>query len=377
MAPTDRTLRQILANWFSKPAERERTEKREQLEKLIKGFDAKEREAVEYIRWIKNKTLKAYAERVGIENRKPHPSVDGLQTSWESFVEFLDGYRHLKQYIRSVNRKHLETEIEKEEEKRRASNPEHDVFHLASLRKRILAYDDIAWKFRLIENELKRIENFFALMSGQDAVMRSGGSSKNFEKLLETDLPAVLSQIALTKDRLREDEAPPSLETAESSNEKHDHSLPPPSTSPTTTEPKGEELHYDLFLSHAFEDKDAIARPLYQGLVAKGVSVWFDEAVLQMGDSLRRSIDAGLARCRYGVVILSPKFLSKQWPQHELDGLVARETATGEKAILPIWHQLDRETLIRYSPPLADRLASRSEEGVEALVIDILRVLKK
>lgn len=129
----------------------------------------------------------------------------------------------------------------------------------------------------------------------------------------------------------------------QSSNEKQNDSLAPGKTL-TTSHPQTEEQDYDLFLSHAFEDKDAIARPLYQTLVAKGVSVWFDEAVLQMGDSLRRSIDAGLARCRYGVVILSPKFLSKQWPQHELDGLVARETATGEKAILPIWHELDRDT---------------------------------
>jgi hypothetical protein len=134
--------------------------------------------------------------------------------------------------------------------------------------------------------------------------------------------------------------------------------------------------HYDLFLSHASEDKDAIARPLYNALVAAGISVWFDEAVLELGDSLRRKIDEGLARCRYGVVILSPRFLAKQWPQRELDGLVARETASGEKAILPIWHQLDRDTLLRYSPPLADRLAGRSEDGVPALVEKILRVLR-
>jgi TIR domain len=134
---------------------------------------------------------------------------------------------------------------------------------------------------------------------------------------------------------------------------------------------------YDLFLSHASEDKDGIARPLYEALIAAGISVWFDEAVLELGDSLRRKIDEGLAKCRYGLVILSPKFLSKQWPQRELDGLVARETASGEKAILPIWHELDQVALLRYFPPLVDRLAGRSEEGIPALVEKILRVLKK
>jgi hypothetical protein len=139
---------------------------------------------------------------------------------------------------------------------------------------------------------------------------------------------------------------------------------------------KDHDPEYDLFLSHASEDKESIARPLYAVLVAASVSVWFDEAVLKLGDSLRQKIDQGLARCRYGVVILSPNFLSKRWPQRELDGLVARETSSGEKAILPIWHQLDRDTLLRYSPTLADRVAGHSDEGVEALVRKILEVLK-
>lgn len=134
---------------------------------------------------------------------------------------------------------------------------------------------------------------------------------------------------------------------------------------------------YDLFLSHASEDKDPIARPLYAALTAKGVSVWFDEATLELGDSLRRKIEEGLSRCRYGVVILSPRFLNKQWPQRELDGLVARETASGEKAILPIWYDLDDKMLLQYSPSLAERLAARSEEGIGVVVEKILRVLKK
>lgn len=137
------------------------------------------------------------------------------------------------------------------------------------------------------------------------------------------------------------------------------------------SEPPG----HDLFLCHASEDKDAIARPLSTALRARSVSVWFDEDTLHLGDSLRRTIDRALARCRYGVVILSPRFFAKQWPQRELDGLAAKETSTGEKAILPIWHEVDRETVLRYSPPLADLVAGRSEEGTTALVEKILQVL--
>jgi hypothetical protein len=139
----------------------------------------------------------------------------------------------------------------------------------------------------------------------------------------------------------------------------------------------GPVTRYDIFLSHASEDKESIARPLYNALVEAGVTVWFDEAALELGDSLRRKIDQGLARCRYGVVILSPSFLQKQWPQRELDGLTARETQDGEKAILPIWHNLDAAALMQHSPTLADRLAARSDQGMQLIVSQVLKVLKR
>lgn len=133
---------------------------------------------------------------------------------------------------------------------------------------------------------------------------------------------------------------------------------------------------FDLFLSHSSEDKAAIARPLYEALVAKGVKVWFDEAVLKMGDSLSSKIDEGLARCPHGLVIISPSFLAKRWPQRELAGLVAREMAGGKKVILPIWHDIDETTLVEQSPTLADRVAGRSSDGIDALVAMILDVIR-
>jgi len=134
---------------------------------------------------------------------------------------------------------------------------------------------------------------------------------------------------------------------------------------------------YDVFISHASEDKDSVARPLYEALTARGVSVWFDEAELTLGDSLRRKIDEGLARCRFGLVILSPNFLRKEWPARELDGLVARETVTGQKAILPIWHELEAVDLARQAPTLADRLAVRTSNGFERIVEQVLGALDK
>jgi len=143
---------------------------------------------------------------------------------------------------------------------------------------------------------------------------------------------------------------------------------------PTRTEP-GTQPRYDLFLSHASEDKNDVARPLYEALTAHGVEVWFDEAVLTVGDSLRRKIDEGLAACRFGLVILSPSFFAKKWPPLELDGLVARAMTSAEKTILPVWYRLEREDVLRYSVTLADLVAARWSEGLGTVVEKVLRAL--
>lgn len=92
---------------------------------------------------------------------------------------------------------------------------------------------------------------------------------------------------------------------------------------------------YDVFISHASEDKDAVVRPLANALRNGGLRVWFDEFELRIGDSLRRKIDHGLATSRFGVVVLSHAFFGKGWTNYELDGIVTR-TVSGEQVILPI-----------------------------------------
>lgn len=120
----------------------------------------------------------------------------------------------------------------------------------------------------------------------------------------------------------------------------------------------------DLFISHASEDKEAVARPLALKLKAAGVRVWFDEFVLKLGDSLRREIEKGLSTCRYGVVVLSPKFFEKEWPQKELDGLMAREIE-GKKLLLPIWHGIDIQYVRKKAPTLADKLSISTSQGLD------------
>lgn len=124
---------------------------------------------------------------------------------------------------------------------------------------------------------------------------------------------------------------------------------------------------WDVFISHASEDKDDFVRPLARLLTDSGLIVWYDEATLRVGDSLRQRIDEGLARSRYGIVILSQNFFAKSWPQQELDGLMSREIA-GTKVILPVWHNVSHQDVVGKSPLLTGRLAARSDEGLEVVV---------
>ncbi|MBA7509581.1 hypothetical protein ES705_01539 [subsurface metagenome] len=87
---------------------------------------------------------------------------------------------------------------------------------------------------------------------------------------------------------------------------------------------RDEQREYDVFISHASEDKDEIVRPLAVKLQSMGLKVWYDEFELKIGDSLRRKIDKGLANSRFGIVVLSTAFISKGWTNYELDGIVTK-----------------------------------------------------
>lgn len=135
------------------------------------------------------------------------------------------------------------------------------------------------------------------------------------------------------------------------------------------------EVRWDLFICHASEDKDDFVRPLAERLVSVGLKVWYDDFTLKVGDSLRRSIDEGLSKSRYGVVILSPSFFKKEWPQKELDGLVAKEIDV-VNVILPVWHNVDISEVKKYSLILSDKVAAKSSDGLENVVSKLMGVVK-
>ncbi len=138
-----------------------------------------------------------------------------------------------------------------------------------------------------------------------------------------------------------------------------------------------EEREYDVFISHASEDKDMVVRPLAIALREEGLKVWFDEFELRIGDSLRRKIDKGLANSRFGIVVLSKDFIRKGWTNYELDGIITK-SVTNEQIMLPIWHNITKREVVDYSPSLADKLARNTATyTVEEIAIEIAQVINE
>lgn len=134
---------------------------------------------------------------------------------------------------------------------------------------------------------------------------------------------------------------------------------------------------FDVFICHATKDKKQFVEPLAKALKKENINVWYDDFILEWGDSLRESIDKGLINSRFGIVVFSKAFMDKKkkWTKHELDGLFAREVE-GKKVILPVWHNISRDDLLEYSPAFADRLA-KSSDSIENIVKSIKKLLEK
>jgi|TARA_B110000967_G_C18446050_1_gene345557 hypothetical protein len=82
---------------------------------------------------------------------------------------------------------------------------------------------------------------------------------------------------------------------------------------------------WDVFVSHASEDKDLIVRQLADILEKLQIKIWYDEFSLKIGDSLSKSIDEGLQKSRFGIIIISKYFLAKRWTDYEYRSLLSKE----------------------------------------------------
>jgi hypothetical protein len=133
---------------------------------------------------------------------------------------------------------------------------------------------------------------------------------------------------------------------------------------------------YDAFLAFSWDDRD-IATQLAEALQGEGLDIWFAGSQLKAGDPLRRSLDRGLSRSRYGIVIFSPAFfrLQRYWTHYELDGIINSEVE-GRKVLLPVWLDMTAERMRANMPSLAGRIAVHWSHGLDTVVRELTSVIR-
>ncbi|HSE97670.1 MAG TPA: hypothetical protein VLD57_05320 [Blastocatellia bacterium] len=179
---------------------RELAERGRRREDLIKMFDPREREAVEYYRWLKNQIYQNYQK---FTHSKVIPDdILRLETIWESYVDLLDTYRRRKNHLRSANRQTIQNQIRQAERAIQTAPDEgtQKLYekNLAILQKRLHAYTDIENSLKRIEAQLQSIEYSFGLVNDQIITMPTP------EHISTLDLDSLLSSIELTKEILEE-----------------------------------------------------------------------------------------------------------------------------------------------------------------------------
>ena len=175
-------------------------ERNRRREELVKTFDPREREAVEYLRWMKNQIYQNYKKFTGVLDVPER--IQTLDLYWESYVDLLDNYRRRKNHMRSINRQTIQNQIQ-QAERAIAAAPDDDTgrlyqTNLEFLRKRMKTYDDMERSMKRVEAQLQSIESFFGLVNDQVITMPTP------EHISSLDFESLLSSIELTKEILDE-----------------------------------------------------------------------------------------------------------------------------------------------------------------------------
>jgi hypothetical protein len=172
----------------------------QQRESQIKLFDPREREAVEYLRWMKNQIYSNYKKFTGTK-QIPH-NIQSLDQRWEDFVDLLDVYRRRKHHLRSINRQAVQNQLAqaeravdgaKDDRERRIQKANVEI-----LKRRIAAFNDIERSVKLVEGQLQSIENFFGLVNDQVVTLPTP------ERVSSLDFEQLSDSIAMTKQMLEE-----------------------------------------------------------------------------------------------------------------------------------------------------------------------------
>jgi len=172
----------------------------QQRETLIKAFDPREREAVEYLRWMKNQIYSNYKKFTGTK-QIPH-NIESLDQRWEDFVDLLDVYRRRKHHLRSINRQAVQNQLVQAERSVAAAKDDRErriqQANVEILKRRVAAFNDIERSVKLVEGQLQSIENFFGLVNDQVVTLPTP------ERVSSLDFEQLSDSIAMTKQMLEE-----------------------------------------------------------------------------------------------------------------------------------------------------------------------------
>lgn len=208
-----------------------------------------------------------------------------------------------------------------------------------------------------IKSKLKQIEKYRA-----DAVKASTESASLAKKIADKRKKRNDAAIHLQKEEQRvqkkQDRATKQMQQSYERRIKELQSRIIPTVTATSEMEEENVPEYDVFVSHAWEDKEDFVDDFVDALRNLGIKVWYDTSQIKWGDSMRERIDDGLKKSRFGVAILSPNYIAenKYWTKAELDGLFQLESVNG-KTLLPIWHNLTKQQVMNYSPIIANKKA--------------------
>ena len=173
--------------------------RKQQRMELIKTFDPREREAVEYLSWMKDQIGSNFRKFTRLDEEPPQ--LRELEATWEAFVDLLDEYRRRKMHLRSINRQAVENQLRQAERTWQQSDDTTKPLHeknVEILQRRVRTFDDIEKSVKRVEAQLQTIENFFGLVNDQVVTMPS------LEHIAELDFDGLLSQIEITRGILQE-----------------------------------------------------------------------------------------------------------------------------------------------------------------------------
>jgi hypothetical protein len=198
--------------------QKELADRQRRREELIRQFDPREREAVEYLRWMKNQIYQNYQKFTKLTDLPDQ--IQTLDLLWERYVDFLDTYRRRKQHMRSINRQTIQNQIN-QAQRAVETAPDDDTArlynqHLEFLQKRMKTYDDVERSMKRVEAQLQSIESFFGLVNDQVITMPTPDSISSL------DFDSLLNSIELTREIL--DETAPVLSQWDA----HDRASSPP-----------------------------------------------------------------------------------------------------------------------------------------------------